>query len=196
MDSLVWRHPLVCLAGLILVIGFVFDAMLEIFLVRTQLYIYSHVMPFGSIFAGKPYQFPLLWESIGVTLVMIPAGVLVYRDDTGRSVAEKLAQQARIFRNRPALGTFLVMFAILNVAYLAYGVMFATIRWTKAATSVACPWPYPEAKVYDPQGYFEREGEPGPYLEGYWSKWATGQPDGRPKVNPVKADGMCKRPAK
>ncbi len=48
---------------------------------------------------------------------MIPAGVLLYRDDTGRTQAEKLAQRVRGFRTRPALGTFLVMFAILNVAY-------------------------------------------------------------------------------
>jgi len=46
------------------------------------------VMPFGSVFTGKSYQFPLLWESSFVTLVMIPAAVLLYRDDTGRTVAE------------------------------------------------------------------------------------------------------------
>ncbi len=115
VDSFVWRHPLVCLGGLILVVGFVFDAILEITLVRTQMYIYSQVIPFGSIFTGKPYQFPLLWESILVTTVMIPAGVLLYRDDTGRTVAEKLAQRVRFFRTRPALGTFAVMFLILNV---------------------------------------------------------------------------------
>ena len=51
---------------------------------RTQLYIYTQVVPFGSLFAGKPYQFPLIWESTMVTFVMIPAGVLLYRDDTGR----------------------------------------------------------------------------------------------------------------
>ncbi|MGO9875732.1 MAG: spirocyclase AveC family protein [Acidimicrobiia bacterium] len=190
VDSFVWRHPLISLAGLILVIGFVFDAMLEIFLVRTQLYIYSHVMPFGSIFVGKPYQFPLLWESVGVTLVMIPAGVLVYRDDTGRSVAEKLAQQTRILRERPALATFLVMFAILNVAYLGYGLMFATIRWTRAATSVACPWPYPEAKVYDPQGFYEKAGQPGPYFPGIWSGWESAQ-SGRPDVSAPANGGRC-----
>ena len=61
-----------------------FDACLEIFLVRTQLYIYSQVIPFGSFAPGKWYQFPLIWESSLVTLVMIPAGVLLYRDDTGR----------------------------------------------------------------------------------------------------------------
>src|SRR5205807_655541 len=79
LGSFVWRHPLVSLAALILAIGFVFDAGLEMFLVRTQLYIYSQVMPFGSLFTGKPYQFPLIWESTLVTLVMIPAGVLLYR---------------------------------------------------------------------------------------------------------------------
>jgi Spirocyclase AveC-like len=190
VDAFVWRHPLVSLAALILGIGFVFDAMLEMFLVRTQLYVYSHVMPFGSVFTGKPYQFPLLWESAGVTLVMIPAGVLVYRDDTGRTVAEKLARRARWFRGRPALGTFLVMFAVLNVAYFAYGLMFATIKWTKAATSVACPWPYPEAKVYDPHGFYEKAGQPGPYFPGNWSGWESVQ-SGRPAVNPPAGGGRC-----
>jgi hypothetical protein len=95
-----------------------------------------------------------------VTFVMIPAGVLLYRDDTGRTVAEKLAQRARIFPTRPTLGMFVVMFAIVNVAYFAYGTGFAIIKWTRTATSVACPWPYPEAKVYDPQGFYDKNGRP------------------------------------
>src|SRR5271166_3927007 len=69
IDSLVWRHPLICLAGLIFIIGFIFDAFLEITLVRTGMYIYSQVIPFGSIFVGQPWQFPLLWESALVTVV-------------------------------------------------------------------------------------------------------------------------------
>ena len=159
VDSFAWRHPLISLALLILVIGFVYDAILETILVRMQLYIYSQVIPFGSLFAGKPYQFPLLWESTFVCWVMIPAGVLLYRDDTGRTQAEKLAQRIRtfrLFRARPALATFTVMFAILNVAYFCYGASFGVIRATGAATSVACPWPFPEAKVYDPQGFYAR----------------------------------------
>ena len=32
-----------------------------------------------------------------MTFVMIPAGVLLYRDDTGKTVAEKLAQRVRMF---------------------------------------------------------------------------------------------------
>ena len=193
VEAFVWRHPLLTLAALVLVIGFVFDAILEVSLVHTGLYIYSQVIPWGSLFAGTTFQFPLIWESALVCVVMVPAAVLCYRDDTGRSQAEKLARRLRWLPNHPALGTFLVMFAFVNVAYFIYGGSFAAIRMSGLATAVACPYPYPEAKVYDPQGYYEREGEPGPYSEGFWDTWQTGQLEGRPSVNPVKPDGMCKR---
>jgi hypothetical protein len=191
-DAFVWRRPIISLALLLFVVGFVMDAFLEIFLVHTGLYIYSQVIPWGSVFAGTTFQFPLIWESALVTVVMIPAGILCYRDDTGRTQAEKLAQRLRWFRTRPALATFLVMAGILNVSYFMYGAGFAAIRASKLATAVACPWPYPEAKVYDPQGFFEREGQPGPFFEGHWNRWMTAQPNGRPTVNPVKADGSCR----
>jgi Spirocyclase AveC-like len=181
-DSFVWRHPLISLAAIIFPIGVVLDAFLEITLVRTGMYIYSQVVPWGSIFAGEPHQFPLIWEVVAVTFVMIPAGVLLYRDDTGRTVAEKLAQRARIFVKRPRLGMFIVMFVIINVAYFCYGGVFAIIKATKVSTSVACPWPYPEAKVYDPQGFYEENGQEGPYSVGIMSTWLSGQPDGRPDV--------------
>ena len=189
-DAFVWQHPLVSLALLIYPIGFVFDACLEIFLVRTQLYIYSQVPPFGSFAAGEWYQFPLIWEASLVTLVMIPAGVLLYRDDTGKTVAEKLAHRVRWFRARPALGTFVVMFVIINVAYFAYGAGFAALRTTKVADSVACPWPFPEAKVYDPNGFYEEAGQPGPYFPGIWAGWPSAQA-GRPDLTPPADGGRC-----
>jgi len=191
VDAFVWRHPLISLALLIYVIGFVYDAVQEILLIRAQLYIYSQVIPFGSAFAGKTYQFPLLWESSLVTTVMIPAGILLYRDDTGRTVAEKLAQRVRAFRGREVLGSFVVMFLILNAAYLfLYGGSFAIIRASGAATSVACPWPFPEAKVYDPQGYYEKAGQPGPFFGGIWDSWETAQ-SGRPATSPPAGGGRC-----
>ena len=97
IESFWSRHPLISLAVLVYIIGFIYDACLEIFCVRAGLYIYSQVIPFGSVFAGKAYQFPLLWESSFVTVVMIPAAIMVYRDDTGKTVAEKLAQRVRLF---------------------------------------------------------------------------------------------------
>jgi hypothetical protein len=190
--SFVWRRPLVALALLLFATGFAIDASLEIFLVHTGLYIYSQVMPWGSAFAGTTFQFPLIWESALVTVVMIPAGVLAHRDDTGRTQAEKLAQRLRWLRARPALATFLVMAGTLNVAYFFYGAGFGAIRASGLATAVACPYPFPEAKVYDPQGFYEREGQPGPYFEGHWNRWMTAQPNGRPSVNPVGADARCR----
>ena len=191
-EAFVSRHPLVTLGALALVIGFVMDAFLEITLVQTGMYIYSQVIPWGSVFTGSTYQFPLIWESFAVTFVMVPAAILCYRDDTGKSVAEKLAAKARLFPSRPVLGTFLVMFAIINVAYFSYGAWFAVIKASGAATSVACPWPYPEAKVYDPQGYYEKAGAQGPYSVGIWSTWMSGQPSGRPDVHPPPAGvGAC-----
>ena len=191
-DSFVWRHPLVSMGLLLFFVGFVFDAILEIFSVRAGLYIYSQVIPWGSLFAGTTFQFPLIWESSLVTVVMIPAGILCYRDDTGRTQAEKLAQRFRWLPHRPALGTFLMMFAILNVAYFMYGAGFGAIRASKLATSVACPWPFPEAKVYDPNGFYERAGQPGPFFEGHWNTWMSAQPAGRPTDNPVSPDGHCR----
>jgi hypothetical protein len=192
-SSFVWRHPLVSMAALLYVTGFVIDAILEIFCVKNGLYIYSQVIPWGSLYAGTTFQFPLIWESSLVTVVMIPAGILCYRDDTGRTQAEKLVQRFRWFPDRPALGTFLMMFAILNVAYFMYGAGFGAIRASKLATSVACPYPYPEAKVYDPNGFYEREGHPGPFFEGHWNTWMSAQPVGRPAANPVKEDGTCRQ---
>jgi hypothetical protein len=178
VDAFVWKHPMVALAGLMLAIGFVFDAMLEIFLIRTQLYIYSQVIPFGSVFTGKPYQFPLIWEATLVCTLMIPTGLLLYRDDTGRTQAEKLAQRMRFFRTRPATGTFAVMFVVINLAYLVlYIGSYGLIRASGAATSVACPYPFPEAKVYDPQGFYAEAGQPGPYFPGIGANFMTAHPE-------------------
>jgi Spirocyclase AveC-like len=192
VESFAWRHPLISLSVLIFAIGFVFDAFLEIFLVRTQLYIYSQVIPFGSFAVGKWYQFPLIWESALVTVIMIPAGVLLYKDDTGRTQAEKLARRIRFFRTRPVIGTFVVMFVIINAAYFfLYGGGYALIRWTHTATSVACPYPFPEAKTYDPNGFYEKNGQSGPYYPGLWSGWESAQLHGRPHVNAPADGGRC-----
>ena len=82
------------------------------------MYIYSQVIPFGSIFTGTTYQFPLIWESVTVTFVMIPAGVLCYRDDTGKRWPRSWPRRARMFPTPPVLGMFLVMFVIINIGVL------------------------------------------------------------------------------
>jgi len=190
-EAFVWRRPMLSMALLLFATGFVMDALLEVFCIHAGLYVYSQVIPWGSLFAGTTFQFPLIWESALVTVVMIPAGVLCYKDDTGRTQAEKLARRLRWLPNHPSLATFLVMAGILNFAYFFYGGGFAAIRASGIATAVACPYPFPEAKVYDPQGLYEREGHAGPFFEGHWNTWMTAQPDGRPAVNPVREQPSC-----
>ncbi len=123
---------------------------------------------------------------------MIPAAVMIYRDDTGRTVAERLARRAKILPTRPVLGSFAVMLVGVNLAFMAYGLVYTAVtRWSGAATSVVCPWPWPSAKVYDPQGFYEQNGVPGPFSAGIWSRWESGQPDGRPVVQAPPRGGPC-----
>jgi len=192
VTAFVWRHPLICLSAIMYVVGFIIDAILEIFCVSTKIYTYSQVPPFGSIFAGEYNQFPLLLESGLVPSVMICAAILLYRDDTGRTQAEKLSQRLRILQSRPALASFLIMFTMLSATYFSiFGGGWWLVRATGVATSVACPWPYPQTKVYDPQGYYEQAGHPGPFFEGEWNTWMSAQPNGRPVINGPIAAGRC-----
>lgn len=179
-DAFVWLHPLISIAVLTFVIGVIWDAAQEVLLTRTQFLTYSHVVEFGSIDVGKNSQFPLLMASVLITIIMIPASILLYRDDTGKSQADKLAQRLPLHNRRPKLATFLVMAIILNVAMMSFSSAFWLARTTGAASTVACPWPYPEAKTWDPRGYYQSQGAPGPFTAGKGSTWQIGQPDGRP----------------
>ncbi|MEZ0365007.1 spirocyclase AveC family protein [Mycobacterium sp. pUA109] len=178
-DAFVWRHPLISIAALTFVIGAIWDVAQEVLLVRTQFLTYTHVIEFGTIDLGKNSQFPLLMAEL-ITIVMIPASVLLYRDDTGKSQAEKLAQRFRLYARRPTLATFLVMAVALNIAMICFSSTFWLVRATGAASTVACPWPYPSAKTWDPRGYYEAQGAPGPFTAGAGSTWQIAQPDGRP----------------
>ncbi|OMC31280.1 hypothetical protein A5740_15325 [Mycobacterium sp. GA-1841] len=179
-EGFVWRHPLISIGLLTFVIGVIWDAAQEILLTRAQFLTYSHVIEFGSIDVGKNSQFPLLMASVLITVIMIPASILLYRDDTGKTQAEKLARRMRLHSRRPKLATFLVMTLILNVAMISFSSAFWLVRVTGAASSVACPWPYPEAKTWDPRGYYGSQGAPGPFTAGAASTWQIGQPEGRP----------------
>ena len=190
-ESFVWRHPLVSLALLILPIGLVFDAFLEIFLVRTQLYIYSQVMPFGSFAAGEWYQFPFIWETVMVTFVMIPAGVLLYRDDTGK-VAGREARPAGAGIPEAAGAGHVPR----DVRHHQPGVLRvrrrlrAHPRPPRPRRRSPARGPSPRSKVYDPNGFYEENGQPGPYFPGIWSGWQSAQ-SGRPDVEAPADGGRC-----
>lgn len=188
-----WRHPLIAMGVLTFVIGAIWDAAQEILLTRTQFLTYSHVIDFGSLDAGRNSQFPLLMASILITVIMIPASILLYRDDTGRSQAERLAQRIRPHARHPKLAAFVVMAIILNIAMISFSSAFWLVRVTDAASTVACPWPYPQAKTWDPRGHYQSEGAPGPFTAGAASSWQIGQAAGRPTEIAVESD-RCATP--
>lgn len=112
--------------------------------------------------------------------------------DTGQTVAEKLARRAKIFAGRPVLGSFVVMLVGVNLAFMTYGLVYTAVtRWSGAATSVVCWWPWPSAKIYDLQGFYEQAGAPGPYSAGIWSTWESAQPHGCPVVSAPRGAGRC-----
>jgi hypothetical protein len=76
-----------------------------------------------------------------------------------------------MFANRPHVGAFVIAWAVMSVVYVGYGLSFGIIRATGIATSPAQHWRYPEANVFDPQGYYQRNGERGPFMNGTWAGW-------------------------
>jgi hypothetical protein len=44
--------------------------------------------------------------------------------------------------------------------------------------------------VYDPNGFYEKAGQPGPYFSGNWSGWQSAQ-SGRPDVQTPADGGRC-----
>jgi Spirocyclase AveC-like/Luciferase-like monooxygenase len=73
-------HPQISLSSLVFVFGFVYDFAMEQLCVRVGLYTFTQVIPFGSVFTGTRWQFPLLWQSSLISILMIPAAALIYRD--------------------------------------------------------------------------------------------------------------------
>ena len=128
-----------------------------------------------------------------MTFVMIPAAILVYRDDTGKSVAEKLAAKARLFPTKPVLGTFLVMFAIINVAYFAYG---GLVRGDQGERCWRRRWRargrIRRRKCMTRKGITRRRARRVRISVGKWSTWQSGMPNGRPDVEPPPpGEGRC-----
>ncbi|MBB5160611.1 spirocyclase AveC family protein [Mycobacterium sp. AZCC_0083] len=165
------RRPRLAILVLSLVICIVWDGVMEALFVRMGFYTYTQVIPFGSIFAGTPQQFPLIWEAVLFGIMLSTAAPLMWVDDTGRTWSEIIARRTKVFAKRPYIGAFVIAWALMSVVYVAYGLSFGIVRATGIATETAQHWRYPETKVFDPQGYFKRNGETGPFMLGTWAGW-------------------------
>ncbi|MFF7944695.1 spirocyclase AveC family protein [Nocardia gamkensis] len=166
------RRPRLTLLAMSIPICIIFDAVAEALMVRAGIYSYAQVIPFGSIFVGEPWQFPLIWESVLFGLVLAPTAPMMWVNDQNQTWGETFALRFRLFRGRPNLGAFAMSVLVFSVLYVVvYFLCFAAIRVSGISTGVGTPWRFPETAVYDPQGYYEKAGNPGPYYQGTWGGW-------------------------
>lgn len=173
MDTGSWlvRRPMLAVLALSLPICIVWDGVMEALFVQMGFYTYTQVIPLGSIFVGTPGQFPLIWEAVLFGAMLSIAAPLMWVDDTGQTWPQRTALRFKAFDGRPFMGTFVVAFTLMSVAYVGYGLAFGIVRASGVATEVAQPWRYPETKVYDPQGYYRDAGEHAPFTVGTWGGW-------------------------
>ena len=164
-ESMAVRHPLVGLFAVGLAVGIVWDISVQLFMLRVELYTYTQY--FGPALHWGLVRLPLKTVALDAT-ILAAAAMLMWVDDAGRSVGQRLAQRSRL-RGRPLLGGAVYSWAILSAVYVAGMVPLGVIRLTDSAVHLNTPWPYPEAKTYDPHGRWAESGEPGPFYPGILS---------------------------
>lgn len=171
-DPTAWwvRRPMLALAAGAYPVCFGWDLGIELCLTRTGLIAYTQGLPGLNVWGGMSWQFPLLVSTFMATSIFM-AGALMWQDDSGLTFAERAAKRFRVFRTMPNLGAYAITVAIIGALFSSYLVVFGIIRVAGLATEISQPWPYPETKVYDPQGEFERHGQPGPFMIGSWTGW-------------------------
>lgn len=179
-DAFLVRRPRLAILAMSIPICIVFDALAEMTMVRAGIYHYSQVIPFGSIFVGEPWQFPLVWEAVLFGLTIAPTAPLMWVNDQNQTWGETFALRFKIFRGRPNLGAFALSVLLFSAVYVFVYFVFmgAIIRVSGISNGVGTPYSFPEVSVYDPQGYYEDAGNPGPYYVGTWGGWERRTPAG------------------
>jgi hypothetical protein len=166
--SFVNRRPVITLMLVTVVVGFVLDAIIEIFMIRTGVLTYLQVVPFGSLWVGTRHQFPLLWQSLFTTIPFLAGALLWWRGSSGLSTAELPSMIWSPMRRLGRFGTFLVVAVGLMLGYLAFLTPYVIIHKTGWATGTAQPYLFCDSVVPDPNGLMRLNGQPGPYLDGWW----------------------------
>lgn len=167
-ESFIRRRPLLSLTLVTIGVGFVLDALVEVFMIRTGMLMYLQVVPFGSVWVGTRYQFPLLWQSVATTIPFVFAALLWWRDDEGVTTAVRLSRRLPVLRRWGRTGTFVLIYGALTTGYVLFMTPYAIIHKTGLATGTAQPFLYCDSAVPDPNGLMRLNGQPGPYLSGWW----------------------------
>jgi Spirocyclase AveC-like len=154
------RHPLITIFMIGYAISIPLDCFMEWFLMKAEIWIYSQTTP--PMLRGGTVQWGI-WEPLGFSIPMAAGGMLLWRDDAGRTICTRIADRFGILRRHGMLRQMAVAFAILAGANITYGTSFAIFRVANLATHIARPFPYQEMKIYDPQHRYQHAGVAGPY---------------------------------
>ena len=159
-DSWMRRHPIISLlivsklvTGVLDWSGFRLGAL-------TEGFIFSQA-PGPLIDGGETSQMQLLWEPLLFPLTVMATCLLLYRDANGTTIHGRTARRLRSFRRFPRLTEVAVAWSIIATAYVICLIGMGVLRFTGQTDTIATPWPYQDTQVYDPDGLYEKAGEPG-----------------------------------
>lgn len=128
--------------------------------VVTEIFIFSQAP--GPLWdGGESSQMQLLWEPLLFPLVIMGTTLCLYRDETGRTIPQRIAERFSFYRTIPRFSQWMVAWCIIAVFYVAALTGMGILRFTGQTDTVAQPWPYSDTVVYDPDGLYEQLGAPG-----------------------------------
>lgn len=164
-DSGGWvtRHPLLTLLAISWALGWLMDIGFEFLAVRMQIYIYTQAPEWGVLFGGTTYQFPILGALL-VSGMMAVSGPLLWRDDRGRTLANRVGARIPAARRFPNGSSVIAACLVIALSMFPFYLIFGAIRVSHGARELAQPWVFQELKVYDPHGDYRRAGTPGPFF--------------------------------
>jgi hypothetical protein len=117
------RHPqlgVAAILGLIVVGLTIVDSIIEIVLIRTEIYAYPGAIHAVTLFAGETYQFPLtegfLFGGLGVGAI---AALHFFRDDKGQTFAERGIEKIRYGDGAKQWIRFLAVYGFVHGAFFA-----------------------------------------------------------------------------
>ncbi|MBA3743283.1 spirocyclase AveC family protein [Sporichthya sp.] len=131
-----------------------------------QMEIWTYYQYWGPAFHVGDSWLPLT-EIVLASLTMSLLSVMLHRDDHGRSVATRLSASVRPLRAM-RFGEKATAVLILQAVFIAYIGFYAVVRLAGLDTNISGDYPYRTIKTYDPDGYVQEAGIPGPYYKGVW----------------------------
>jgi hypothetical protein len=100
-------------------------------------YTYAGVKPGFTLFAGHYYQFPIYEPILWGAAWAAPAVLIYFRDDRGNTAVERGIETLHAGEGRRVGIRVLALGAFLNVAFLAYNLVFGLVplqpgfKWTQ-----------------------------------------------------------------